>query len=181
MNVITTEVKDVLVVEPRVFDDDRGFFFESWNAAVWREATGLETTFVQDNHSRSGHGVVRGLHYQVSHVQGKLVRVVRGEIYDVAVDLRRSSPTFGRWHGELLSAENKRQLWIPEGFAHAFMAVSDEADVLYKTTDVYDREGERSIRWDDPELAIDWPLPRASVISEKDRAGVPFAEAETFA
>lgn len=181
MQIIRTDLKDVFIVEPRVFEDDRGFFFESWNAARWREATGLETEFVQDNHSRSRLGVVRGLHYQVRHVQGKLVRVVRGEIFDVAVDLRRSSPDFGRWTGVRLSAGNRRQLWIPAGFAHAFMALTDDADVLYKTTDVYDRDAERSIRWDDPDLGIAWPLPAASVISEKDSRGVPFREAETFA
>lgn len=181
MDIIRTDLKDVFIVEPRVFHDERGFFLESWNAARWREATGLDTVFVQDNHSRSRKGVVRGLHYQVRHVQGKLVRVVRGEIYDVALDLRRSSPDFGRWTGVRLSAENHRQLWIPAGFAHAFMALTEDADVLYKTTDVYDREAERSIRWDDPDLAIDWPLPAAGVVSEKDRAGVPFREAETFA
>lgn len=181
MDIIRTDLKDVFIVEPRVFRDERGFFLESWNAARWREATGLDTVFVQDNHSRSRKGVVRGLHYQVRHVQGKLVRVVRGEIYDVALDLRRSSPDFGRWTGVRLSAENHRQLWIPAGFAHAFMALTDDADVLYKTTDVYDREAERTIRWDDPDLAIDWPLPAAGVVSEKDRAGVPFREAETFA
>ncbi|HPF34563.1 MAG TPA: dTDP-4-dehydrorhamnose 3,5-epimerase [Candidatus Krumholzibacteria bacterium] len=181
MNVIKTDLSDVLIVEPRVFQDDRGFFFESWNAARWREATGLDTSFVQDNHSSSRLGVVRGLHYQVRHVQGKLVRVVRGEIYDVALDLRRSSPDFGRWTGARLSAGNRRQLWIPAGFAHAFMALTDDAEVLYKTTDVYDREAERSILWDDPDLGIDWPLPSASVLSDKDRAGVPFRDAETFA
>jgi len=181
MKIIRTDLKDVFIVEPRVFHDDRGFFLESWNAARWREATGLATIFVQDNRSRARRGVVRGLHYQVRHVQGKLVRVVRGEIYDVALDLRRSSPDFGRWTGVRLSAENHRQLWIPAGFAHAFMALTDDTDVLYKTTDVYDREAERTIRWDDPDLAIDWPLPAASVISDKDRAGALFREAETFA
>lgn len=181
MNVIKTDLPDVLVVEPRIHHDERGFFFESWNAATWQRITGFETRFVQDNHSRSAKGVVRGLHYQMRHVQGKLVRVVQGEIYDVAVDLRRSSLTFGRWVGVRLSAENHRQLWIPEGFGHAFMALSDTADVLYKTTDVYDSEAERTIRWDDPTLGIDWPLPTASVISDKDRSGVIFENAETYA
>lgn len=180
MKVTKSDVIDVLVIEPRVFPDERGFFLESWNDRTWREATGLDTAFVQDNHSRSVRGVVRGLHYQVRHVQGKLVRVVDGEIYDVAVDLRKSSSTFGRWFGTILSAENHRQLWIPEGFAHAFMALSETADVLYKATDYYDRDAERSIRWDDPELAIDWPLDSASVLSEKDERGVPFAQAELF-
>jgi dTDP-4-dehydrorhamnose 3,5-epimerase len=180
VQVVKTDIPDVLVLEPRVFPDERGFFLESWNARTWREATGLDTTFVQDNHSRSARGVVRGLHYQVRHVQGKLVRVTAGEIYDVAVDLRRSSPTFGRWVGARLSAENHRQLWIPEGFAHAFMALTEAADVLYKATDFYDREAERSIRWDDPDLAVDWPLDEASVLSDKDARGVPFREAETY-
>ncbi len=180
MRLVKTDIPDVLVLEPRVFADERGFFFESWSAATWRDLTGLETTFVQDNHSRSIRGVVRGVHYQVQHVQGKLVRVTSGEIFDVAVDLRRSSPTFGRWVGEHLSAENKRQLWIPTGFAHAFMALTETADVLYKTTDIYDRDAERSICWDDTTLAIDWPLPSASVLSEKDQRGVAFVDAETF-
>ncbi len=180
MKVVKTDVSDVLVIEPRVFPDERGFFLESWNDRTWRETTGLDTAFVQDNHSRSVRGVVRGLHYQVRHVQGKLVRVVDGEIFDVAVDLRKSSSTFGRWFGTVLSAENHRQLWIPEGFAHAFMALSETADVLYKATDYYDRDAERSIRWDDPELAIAWPLDSASVLSEKDERGVPFAQAELF-
>ena len=178
MRIIKTDIPDVLIFEPRVFNDERGFFLESFNARGWREATGLERDFVQDNHSRSYHGVVRGLHYQVESVQGKLVRVVRGEIYDVALDLRRSSPTCGRWTGVLLSEENQRQCWIPEGFAHAFMALSETADVLYKTTAYYAPEHERSICWDDPDLAIEWPLPSNTVLSEKDRRAVPFREAE---
>ncbi|MBU0742808.1 dTDP-4-dehydrorhamnose 3,5-epimerase [bacterium] len=178
MKITKTDIPDVLVIEPNVFQDERGFFLESFNVRAWREATGLETVFVQDNHSCSNHGVVRGLHYQVESVQGKLVRVVRGEIYDVALDLRRSSPTCGRWTGVLLSEANKRLCWIPAGFAHAFMALSETADVLYKTTDYYAPEHERSICWDDPDLAIDWPLPANAVLSEKDRRAVPFREAE---
>jgi len=180
VDVVKLDIPDVLLLTPRVFPDDRGFFLESWNARTWREATGLDTTFVQDNHSRSARGVVRGLHYQVRHAQGKLVRVVAGEIFDVAVDLRRSSPTFGRWVGAALSAENHRQLWIPAGFAHAFMALSESADVLYKASDYYDREAERSIRWDDPELGIAWPSDEASALSDKDERGVSFREAETY-
>ena len=169
----------MLILEPRVFPDDRGFFCETFNARTWREATGLETTFVQDNHSRSWRGVVRGLHYQIEQAQGKLVRVAAGEIYDVALDLRRSSPTFGRWTGVRLSDENHRQFWLPPGFAHAFMALSETADVLYKATDFYAPEHERSIRWDDPDLAIDWPE-EAIALSDKDRGAVPFREAEVY-
>ncbi len=180
MNIIKTDIPEVLVVEPRVFEDARGYFSETFNARTWREATGLDLEFVQDNHSRSRRGVVRGLHYQIQSPQGKLVRVVRGEIFDVALDLRRSSPTFGRWTGVTLTAENHRQCWIPGGFAHAFMAVSESADVLYKTTDYYAPEHERSIVWDDPELAIDWPLDAASILSEKDRGAVSFSEAEVY-
>jgi len=178
VKVIETDIPGVLILEPRVFADGRGFFMESFNARSWREATGLGTAFVQDNHSRSSRGVVRGLHYQVESVQGKLVRVVRGEIYDVALDVRRSSPTCGRWTGVRLSAENKRQFWIPEGFAHAFMALSETADVLYKASDYYAPDHERSIRWDDPELAIDWPIPSGALLSGKDRRAVSFCEAE---
>jgi dTDP-4-dehydrorhamnose 3,5-epimerase len=178
VKVIKTDIPDVLILEPRVHTDERGFFMESWNARTWREATGLDTVFVQDNHSRSRRGVVRGLHYQVASVQGKLVRVVRGEIFDVALDVRRGSPTCGRWTAVRLSAENRRQLWIPEGFAHAFMALSETADALYKATDYYAPEHERCICWDDPDLAIDWPLADPSVVSEKDRRAVPFREAE---
>jgi len=180
VKVIKTDIPDVLILEPRVFEDDRGFFSETFNAEIWREATGLDTVFVQDNHSRSCRGVVRGLHYQIQSPQGKLVRVVAGEIFDVALDLRRTSPTFGRWTGVRLTAENHRQCWIPVGFAHAFMAVSESADVLYKTTDYYAPEYERSIAWDDPDLSIDWPLDAASILSEKDRGAVPFREAEVY-
>ncbi|MDO9694710.1 MAG: dTDP-4-dehydrorhamnose 3,5-epimerase [Candidatus Latescibacteria bacterium] len=180
MIVKKTDLPDVLLLEPRVFPDARGFFLESFNARTWREAVGFLPDFVQDNHSRSRRGVVRGLHYQVRHVQGKLVQAVRGEIYDVAVDLRRGSPTCGKWTAATLSGDNHRQLWIPPGFAHAFLTLSDEADVIYKTTDYYDRDAERCIRWDDPDLGIAWPLPAAAVLSEKDRGAVPLREAELF-
>ncbi|NIQ95710.1 MAG: dTDP-4-dehydrorhamnose 3,5-epimerase [Desulfuromonadales bacterium] len=180
MTIIPTEIPDVLVVEPKVFGDERGFFFESFNLRVWREKTGLETTFVQDNHSRSARGVLRGLHYQIEQPQGKLVRVVAGEVFDVAVDLRRSSATFGRWVGATLSAENKKQLWVPEGFAHGFLVLSETADFLYKTTDYYAPQHERCIRWDDPDLAIDWPIETAPRLSGKDAEAVSFREAEIF-
>jgi dTDP-4-dehydrorhamnose 3,5-epimerase len=168
----------VLLVEPRVFGDDRGFFFESFNSKVWREQTGLETVFVQDNHSKSARGVLRGLHYQVKQPQGKLVRVVAGEIFDVVVDLRESSPAFRRWFGVRLSAENKMQLWAPEGVAHGFFVLSETAEVLYKTTDYYAPQHERSIRWDDRDLRIDWPIAgMAPLLSPKDAAGMTLAEA----
>ena len=181
MKAIATDIPGVLILEPKVFHDERGFFLESWSAATWRGVTGLDTDFVQDNHSRSRRGVVRGLHYQLEHVQGKLVRVVAGEIFDVAVDLRRSAPTFGRWTGTRLSDENHRQLWIPPGFAHAFVALSESADVLYKATDIYHPASERCIRWDDPELAIAWPDCGTALLSGKDREAVPFRAAETYA
>jgi len=155
MQAISTKLPGVLILEPKVFGDERGFFFESFNARAFAEATGLQCEFVQDNHSRSQRGVLRGLHYQVQQAQGKLVRVSAGEVFDVAVDLRRSSPTFGKWVGTLLSAENKRQLWVPAGFAHGFVVLSEFAEFLYKTTDYYAPEHERCIRWDDPSLAID--------------------------
>ncbi|WP_271409665.1 dTDP-4-dehydrorhamnose 3,5-epimerase [Pseudomonas sp. Q1-7] len=180
MNVITTELQDVLILEPRLFGDDRGFFYESFNARTFAEATGVDRDFVQDNHSRSQRGVLRGLHYQLQQAQGKLVRVVQGEVFDVAVDVRRSSPTFGRWVGVHLSAENKRQLWVPEGFAHGFLVLSDYAEFLYKTTDYYAPEHERCIRWDDPDLAIDWPLTEAPQLSAKDKAGINFKDADLF-
>lgn len=178
MNVIQTELPGVLLIEPRVFSDERGFFFESFNARRFEEATGLSRDFVQDNHSRSRHGVLRGLHYQLQQPQGKLIRVVAGEVYDVAVDIRRHSPSFGRWVGVQLSAENRRQLWLPEGFAHGFLVLSEFADVLYKTTDYYAPAHERCIRWDDPNLAISWPLAGAPLLSAKDQAGVSLADAE---
>jgi dTDP-4-dehydrorhamnose 3,5-epimerase len=181
MNVRPTAIPDVLVVEPKLFGDARGFFFESFNQRQLEAAIGRRAEFVQDNHSLSAKGVLRGLHYQLPKAQAKLVRVVRGEVFDVAVDLRRGSPTFGRWVGECLSAGNKRQLWIPEGFAHGFLVLSDEAEFLYKTTDYWYPEHERCIRWNDPDLAIAWPatgLP--PIVSGKDAAGSPFRDAPAF-
>jgi dTDP-4-dehydrorhamnose 3,5-epimerase len=180
MTVIPTSILDVLLIEPKVFGDERGFFFESFNLKVWEEKTGVKTTFVQDNHSRSTKNVLRGLHYQVKQPQGKLVRVISGEVFDVAVDIRKSSPTFGKWIGEILSAENKRQLWIPEGFAHGFLVLSDTAEFLYKTTDYWAPEYERSIIWNDPELAIAWPLQGEPVLARKDAEGKLFNNAEVF-
>jgi dTDP-4-dehydrorhamnose 3,5-epimerase len=180
MQVVTTALPDVLILEPKVFGDERGFFFESFNARQFAEATGLHPEFVQDNHSRSAKGVLRGLHYQVQQAQGKLVRVTAGEVFDVAVDLRRSSSTFGQWVGVHLSAENKHQLWVPEGFAHGFVVLSEFADFLYKTTDYYAPEHERSIRWNDPTLAIDWPLTAPPQLSAKDQAGLNFQDAPVF-
>ena len=175
-------IPDVVLIEPRVFADERGAFFESFNQRGFAEATGLERTFVQDNHSVSKKGVVRGLHYQLPpHAQGKLVRVVRGAAFDVAIDIRRGSPTFGRWVGETLSAENHRQLWVPEGFAHGFMALEDDTEFLYKTTDFYAKDSERAIRWDDPILAIAWPFTDAAIVNAKDAAAPAFAAAELFA
>ena len=180
MKAIPTEIPDVLILEPRIFGDERGFFFESYNATRFRELTGFNGEFVQDNHSRSAQGVLRGLHYQIRQPQGKLVRVVAGEVYDVAVDLRRSSPTFGQWIGVTLSAENKRQLWIPAGFAHGFYVVSEMAEFLYKTTHYYAPEHERTLRWNDPQLGIDWPITTDPILSSKDRDGLPLDEAECF-
>ncbi len=175
-----TAIPDVVVFEPKVFGDDRGFFYESYNARAFEAATGRAATFVQDNHSLSARGVLRGLHYQLPNPQGKLVRVVRGEVWDVAVDLRRSSPTFGRSVGEALSAQNRKQIWIPEGFAHGFLVLSEAAEFLYKTTDYWFREHEHCIRWDDPDLAIAWPTSGAPMVSPKDAAGRAFREAVTF-
>lgn len=170
---------DLLIIAPKVFDDDRGFFSESFNAAAFERATGVETTFVQDNHSKSERGVLRGLHYQLQQPQGKLVRVVQGEIYDVAVDIRSGSSTFGQWMGVELSAENNKQLWVPADFAHGFLVVSETAEVLYKTTDYYAPEHERSIRWDDPDLAIEWPVDALPPkVSAKDASAVSLADAE---
>lgn len=180
MKATPTSIPDVVILEPHVFGDDRGFFFESYNAQRFHELTGFTGEFVQDNHSRSAQGVLRGLHYQIQQPQGKLVRVVAGEVFDVAVDLRRSSPTFGKWVGIALSADNKRQLWIPEGFAHGFYVVSETAEFLYKTTDYYAPEHERSIRWNDPQLAINWPITTGPILSQKDREGLRFDEAEYF-
>ncbi len=180
MKIIKTAIPDVLIIEPRVFTDERGFFFESFNLRRWRKQTGLEREFVQENHSRSTKNVLRGLHYQIRQAQGKLVRVIGGEVFDVAVDIRKSSPTFGRWVGVTLTAENKRQFWVPEGFAHGFVVLSDAAEFLYLTTDYYAPEHERAIRWNDPELAIDWPLTGDPILSEKDRGAVLFSKAELY-
>ncbi|MFJ2366032.1 dTDP-4-dehydrorhamnose 3,5-epimerase [Pseudomonas sp. NPDC087697] len=181
MNVVTTDLPGVLIIEPKVFGDERGFFYESFNAKAFEEATGLKTTFVQDNHSRSQKGVLRGLHYQLENTQGKLVRVIAGEVLDVAVDIRRSSPHFGKSVTVRLSAENNRQLWVPEGFAHGFVVLSDYAEFLYKTTDYYTPSAERCIRWDDPALAIDWQLHEAPQLSAKDQAGKLLKDADVFA
>ena len=181
MKVTSCAIADVLLVEPKVFGDDRGFFFESFNQKAFNEATGLSVNFVQDNHSKSARNVLRGLHYQISQPQGKLVRVIAGEVFDVAVDIRRSSPTFGQWVGEFLSADNKRQLGVPPGLAHGFVVLSDSAEFLYKTTDYYAPEFERSIAWNDPTLAIEWPsLSGAPLLSGKDAKGVSFLQAELF-
>ena len=180
MKIIKTAIPEVLILEPKVFGDERGFFYESFNARAFAEATGLEREFVQDNHSRSAYGVLRGLHYQLRQAQGKLVRVGYGEVLDVAVDIRRSSPTFGQWVGVRLSAENKRQLWVPEGFAHGFVVLSEYAEFLYKTTDYYAPAHERCIRWDDPQLAIDWEFEGSPQLSTKDQAGLSLQDAELF-
>ncbi|MCZ4313834.1 dTDP-4-dehydrorhamnose 3,5-epimerase [Comamonadaceae bacterium G21597-S1] len=178
MKITPCVIADVLLIEPRVFGDERGFFLESFNQRAFNEATGLELQFVQDNHSRSARNVLRGLHYQAVQPQGKLVRVVSGEVFDVAVDIRPDSPTYGIWAGEVLSASNKRQLWVPPGLAHGFLVLSESADFLYKTTDYYAPEHERCIAWNDPTLAIDWPLTgELPVLSAKDLAGRPLADA----
>jgi dTDP-4-dehydrorhamnose 3,5-epimerase len=178
MKITPTAIPEVMLIESRVFGDERGFFFESFNLRVFKEATGLEPSFVQDNHSKSARNVLRGLHYQVERPQGKLVRVVSGEVFDVAVDIRTGSPTYARWVGTALSAENKRELWIPPGFAHGFLVLSESAEFLYKTTDYWYPEHERCIRWDDPDLAIGWPLRGMPIISAKDVAGCSLAESE---
>jgi len=181
MKVIATEIPEVLIIEPKVFGDDRGFFCESFNQRQWEESTGLRTQFVQDNHSRSVKGVLRGLHYQLPPAaQAKLVRCVVGEVFDVAVDLRRSSPSFGKWVGTHLSATNKRQLWVPEGFAHGFLVHSDAAEFLYKTTGYYAPEFERNLLWNDPDLAINWPLSGEPILAAKDAAGTAFRSADLF-
>jgi dTDP-4-dehydrorhamnose 3,5-epimerase len=179
MIVTSTAIPDVKLVEPKVFGDSRGFFFESWNRRALA-AAGLDVDFVQDNHSRSRRGVLRGLHYQVERPQGKLVRVVAGEVFDVAVDLRRSSPTFGRWVGAMLSADNRRMFWVPPGFAHGFIVVSDSADFLYKTTDYWFPEHERTLLWNDPAVGIVWPFDDAPTLAPKDAAGTPLASAPTY-
>lgn len=182
MNVLPTSIPDLLIIEPKVFGDDRGFFFESFNQRRFTDLTGVTDDFVQDNHSRSAKNVLRGLHYQIQQPQGKLVRVIAGEVWDIAVDVRRSSPTFGKWVGVNLSAENKRMLWIPKGFAHGFVVLSDSAEFLYKTTDYWAPEHERCIIWNDPDLAVEWKLGGATpLLSGKDQGGKRFSEAETFA
>lgn len=180
MNVVRTAIPGVLVFEPVVHGDDRGFFFESYREEAFRRATGCVRPFVQDNHSRSVRNVLRGLHYQVRQPQGKLVRVVSGEVFDVVVDLRRNSPTFGRWVGTTLSAQNKRQLWVPEGFAHGFLVTSDAAETIYKTTDYYAPQHERSLLWNDPDVGIAWPLEAPPTLSAKDLAGKRLADCEVF-
>lgn len=178
--VTPTALPDVLVLTPKVFGDTRGFFFESFNARDFQETTGVDAVFVQDNHSKSVKGVLRGLHYQIQHAQGKLVRVVQGSVFDVAVDLRKSSPTFGQWTGAVLSAENHAQMWVPPGFAHGFVVLSEAAEFLYKTTDYWYPEHERSLLWNDPALGIEWPIDFAPQLAAKDQAGKLLAEAELF-
>lgn len=180
MKVIQTKIPDVLIIEPQVYGDDRGFFLESFNAQKFAAETGVTLDFVQDNHSRSGKNVLRGLHYQIQQAQGKLVRVVLGEVLDVAVDMRQSSATFGQWVSCVLSAENKKQFWIPPGFAHGFLVLSDSADFLYKTTDYYAPQYERSLLWNDPELNIDWLITEEPILSAKDKAASPLKTAELF-
>jgi dTDP-4-dehydrorhamnose 3,5-epimerase len=180
MKVIQTAIAGVLLIEPRVFGDERGFFFESYNERTFLEATGVAAKFVQDNHSRSVKNTLRGLHYQIRQPQGKLVRTAAGEVFDVVVDLRRSSPTFGKWEGHHLSAENKRMLWVPPGLAHGFSVLSDYADFLYKTTDYWAPQHERTLLWNDPDLAIVWPLAGEPLLAAKDRAGKRRSEAEVF-
>ncbi len=181
MNILRTDIPDVLIIEPTVFGDARGFFFESYNQQKFEQLAGFAPTFVQDNHSRSARGVLRGLHYQIRQPQGKLVRVIAGEVFDVCVDLRRSSPSFGKSVCVALSADNHRQLWVPPGFAHGFLVTSDSADFVYKTTDYYAPEHERSLLWNDPALDIAWPLDGPPTLSSKDQAGRPLADAETYA
>jgi dTDP-4-dehydrorhamnose 3,5-epimerase len=180
MKVTRTSIPEVLIFEPQVFGDARGFLLESWNARRFCDAVGSNIAFVQDNHSRSRRGVLRGLHYQIKQPQGKLVRVATGRVFDAAVDLRKSSPTFGRWAGAELSGDNHRQLWIPAGFAHGFLVLSDSADFLYKTTDYYAPQHERSVLWNDPAIGIDWPMDGEPTLAAKDRAGVLLADAEVF-
>ena len=181
MNVVRTAIQEVLVLEPRVFGDARGWLYESYNRRAFEQATGIDVEFVQDNISRSGRNVLRGLHYQIRQPQGKLVRVLAGRIWDVAVDLRRSSPHFGKWVGLELSGDDRRAIWVPPGFAHGFIATSEHAEVQYKTTDYYVPEHERTIRWDDPALAIAWPKTGEPILNDKDRRGASLAEAETYA
>lgn len=180
MQIHSTALSGLLIVEPKVFGDQRGFFYECFNQRRFQELSGITPNFVQDNHSKSAKNVLRGLHYQIRQPQGKLVRVIAGEVFDVAVDIRKSSPTFGRWFGITLSAENKRQLWIPEGFAHGFLVTSEYAEFLYKTTDYWAPEFERAIRWNDPALAIEWPISGEPLLSDKDRAARVLAQAEVY-
>ena len=179
MNVTPTALPDVKLVEPRVFGDERGFFFESWNARAL-DAAGIDAQFVQDNHSRSRRGVLRGLHYQVKQPQGKLVRVIKGGIFDVAVDLRQSSPTFGRWVGTHLSEDNHREIWIPPGFAHGFLVTSESTDIAYKMTDYYAPEHERCLLWNDPAVGVEWPIDGEPILSAKDKAGLPLGQVDVF-
>ena len=180
MQVVQTAIPDVLILEPKIFGDDRGFFFESFNQQTFQNLTGVKAKFVQDNHSKSAANVLRGLHYQIEQAQGKLVRVTAGEVFDVAVDIRRQSATFGRWVGVLLSAENKRQMWIPPGFAHGFVVLKDNTEFLYKTTDYYAPQYERCIRWDDSAIGIEWPIRESPILSAKDQHGLPLSKAEVF-
>jgi dTDP-4-dehydrorhamnose 3,5-epimerase len=180
MQVVQTAIPDVLILEPKVFGDDRGFFFESFNQLAFQNLTGVKANFVQDNHSKSAANVLRGLHYQIEQAQGKLVRVTAGGVFDVAVDIRRKSATFGKWVGVLLSAENKRQLWVPPGFAHGFVVLKDNTEFLYKTTDYYAPQHERCICWDDPAIGIDWPITQAPILSGKDQLGLALSQAEVF-
>ena len=178
--IITTKIDEIVIIEPQLFADSRGFFYESYNEKAFAEEIGVAAHFVQDNHSRSAQNVLRGLHYQIQKPQGKLLRVVAGAVFDVAVDLRKSSPTFGEWVGYLISAENKRQIWVPEGFAHGFLVVSEFAEVLYKTTDYYAPQYERCVLWNDPDIDIDWPLMAEPMLSAKDQAGQTLKNAEVF-
>ena len=180
MNITALSIPDVILIEPRVFADERGFFYESYNKGALREVIGRDIEFVQDNHSRSVKNVLRGLHYQISQPQGKLVRVVSGEVYDVAIDIRKSSPTFGKWVAQILSAENKKMMWVPEGFAHGFLVISDAAEFLYKTTDYYAPQYERCIAWNDPAIGIDWPLDNEPLVSAKDAVGLGLGQAEVY-
>ncbi len=181
MNVVTTSIPEVIIFEPKVFGDERGFFFESFNAKIFEQATGLSAHFVQDNHSKSAKNVLRGLHYQIEQAQGKLVRATQGEVFDVAVDMRASSPTFGQWESTVLSNENKRQMWIPPGFAHGFLVLSETAEFLYKTTDFYAPQHECCLKWDDPTVGIKWPLQASPLLSAKDNIGLSLHYAHKFA
>lgn len=180
MKVIETSIPEVKIIEPKIFRDERGFFFESYNAKKLHELAGITETFVQDNHSRSTKNVLRGLHYQIDQAQGKLVRVISGEVFDVAVDIRRSSATFGQWAGAMLTGDDFRQLWVPAGFAHGFLVVSNQAEFIYKTTDYYAPEHERCIAWDDPQINIDWPLNGEPILSAKDQHGMPLSTADIY-